>query len=820
MNFQENKHAIYKMNLSGTVQKARSKTLLSRQSRTTSFLGKYKKVVFLFAFLNSTILNAQTHADVQVSGSSSLADMRSVTDFQEFGDVFAIKVDRGASRLGITEEYRKHFLRNRDADITKISDDQIIAMIIELNNPFGFGAISPTTGGLQVREGSWAVLTNPTHVKQIEPIHPNLKGELIRGTLLSNLSDRELITTDELQKSFIAKNRNNDYSGRLEAISEYQAQSDLTEADRVNFYGASAGLFPSIATTLSEGDFRKAQILVSTSLNNNLRRRHPLGKEKIIDLKYDVTNTSKSTQYFCLEVDIVKSTNCDLEGDQSCIDNKAAERLHQALMEDEHLLTLHPIFSESELTVLSESDAEVICKDRRAADGSITIVPCDDESKIGCSDKPVGFRLMNDGNQQGNPKPLKVDFLVLNLLARDKVTLVDHFSINLERSTVPIKKPRTDSNPPIFNTLAGIDFILIRILNGKAYRLAFVSQVDGGPFIQTWDFNDVENLTSTLRNKLDFRIMPDRGRAISRLLTPTLLEYIQATDTCGKGLEFVYVGEKFSSINPVTIEYITRDSAFLGDCISVSHQPHLSKTSHLKKINRLNIYMYGGDEDTILAGVRPIFDKLVKARFGRSYISQFDSVLGIKKSSIFPKKRREDGVLHTVNVYSSLPKPDMRVNSNDRYDDVALSIINIHQSEGLYRFGEQGQFNFNQSQMDRFHSKDFLLNACTNVAVKSIDEIINFDDIDNLMYANKGLDPAEAAVSSFCAVEQFLALDQCIPLNSWFQKVKQCMARMDSESDIELSNLAPNFHLGFHHIQSGASEICPSSTSSEDKHLK
>jgi hypothetical protein len=240
-------------------------------------------------------------------------------------------------------------------------------------------------------------------------------------------------------------------------------------------------------------------------------------------------------------------------------------------------------------------------------------------------------------------------------------------------------------------------------------------------------------------------------------------------------MEVVYPNQKNDKIRPITIEYIAIDklshkTKFLGDCYLISHRP---KIEHFKskKINSIHLYLADQETDSVIKKLKTEFDVLLKG----NNISA-ENCTDVKDTYFAQKKCDKDNIQLSKNgknvpVYwhKRLPNDDNFILPN------SLVIFNAHHTGGQFRFNNNKVVNFT-GNIGNIDSPNYILNACGNPGVKTIDEVVVNAKYRNLFFANKKITPETAAKYMFCSVNEFLSIPKgCIPMSTWMINVKQCM---------------------------------------------
>ncbi|MCI5119824.1 MAG: hypothetical protein D3908_01265 [Candidatus Electrothrix sp. AUS4] len=261
-------------------------------------------------------------------------------------------------------------------------------------------------------------------------------------------------------------------------------------------------------------------------------------------------------------------------------------------------------------------------------------------------------------------------------------------------------------------------------------------------------------------------------------------------ETSSNTIEVVYPNREKENIRPIPIEYLplaAGDKKVVGDCYLVSHRPTIGYPSG-GKIDRIDIFMdnEGEDADEVVKKVATKFKEYLTDAGTLDQLNIWEEKCpplagGDLDCSSSAKQ------LKPYEVYWHRKIPDREIVS---YPNSLLIFIG-HYGEGKFQFNKERTSYFTGS-LGRMISPNYLLNVCGKPASAAFDENISAE-FRNLIYAYKEISSDEAATSTFCAVDRYMAIppENCISMSRWMREVRTCMKER-LQSDVP-SDLA--FHL-------------------------
>jgi len=345
---------------------------------------------------------------------------------------------------------------------------------------------------------------------------------------------------------------------------------------------------------------------------------------------------------------------------------------------------------------------------------------------------------------------------------------------------------------PVYHKIANITFpkdinkhTLIVLGQGKYYRFALITKsVNGELLFSMWKAhaNKIDNvlrmnLTNTFNSAASLK---GYGVALKNAILDSasddvLSEFFSESIVCGdlNKVEVVYPNQRRDEIRPITIEYIyagqsLQDSEFLGECYLISHRPKIDHPEP-ENIKELHIYLADTKIDAVLQDVNDKFLALVDA----NQISKSTVGCSGGSSPIDPCDNSD--------LYLTLENKGQRIfwhkNLPDEYivHKNSIVIFNAHHHAGIFNFQQDRQVFFSRN-LGGIIAPSYIINACGNAELRTIDEIQGNARYRNLIFPNKQISAREAAVNMYCSVKEFLAIDRgCVGMTDWMDKVKTCM---------------------------------------------
>ncbi|MCI5156892.1 MAG: hypothetical protein D3906_00330 [Candidatus Electrothrix sp. AUS1_2] len=327
-------------------------------------------------------------------------------------------------------------------------------------------------------------------------------------------------------------------------------------------------------------------------------------------------------------------------------------------------------------------------------------------------------------------------------------------------------------------------------------KIEFISWDGKSEKIKTIFESNLDHVFLNKDNFTDFSFQLQNSIYDKYIVENNLFADILCNEIPSKSIEVVYPDRKKSNIRPIPIEYLpltTGDKKIVGDCYIVSHRPTIGHPPG-GKINRIDIFMDNESKhaDEVVINVAKKFEEYFTDKGTIDQLTiweekcpplaggDLDCSSSAKQLKISPQQHYE--------VYWHKKIPDKEAPFPN-----SLLIFIGHYGEGAFHFNKKRIFNFNGS-LGRMTSPNYLLNVCGKPASSSFDKNISAE-FSNLIYAYKEISSEEAATSTFCAVDRYMAIprgqENCISMSRWMREVRTCMKER-LQSDVP-SDLA--FHL-------------------------
>ncbi|MDU9051025.1 MAG: hypothetical protein Q3M30_19440 [Candidatus Electrothrix sp. Rat3] len=540
-----------------------------------------------------------------------------------------------------------------------------------------------------------------------------------------------------------------------------------------------------------------------------------LVEKKDISLEYNVKSKVEDN-FICLDFSILENYYC--EGDQ-CLSEEVVNEVKELVENDDNML-VYPLFDRDTFRIPKTRELNKTTQEFRKfcnspipytesqGDYWTTLKKCDDSIEgYACTNDKVFLEYI--GREEDN-KDIYFNFLLFN----KNNHFIDAININL---SINIYGGKITVNDIKYNKMANVStvrenkslkYTIIVLDDGRKMIYAVMNKKDNNKieFI-SWDGKSEKiktifesNLDHVFLNKdnfTDFSFQLKNSIYDKYIVENNIFADILCNEIPSKSIEVVYPDRKKSNIRPIPIEYLpltTGDKKIVGDCYIVSHRPTIGYPPG-GKIDRIDIFMDNESKhaDEVVINVAKKFEEYLADTGTIDQLTIWEEkcppLAGGDLDCSSSAKQLKMSPQQPYEVYWHKKIPDREKASFPN----SLLIFIGHYGEGAFHFNKERTFNFNGS-LGRMTSPNYLLNVCGKPASASFDKNISAE-FNNLIYAYKEISSQEAATSTFCAVDRYMAIprgqENCISMSRWMREVRTCMKeRLQSEVPSDLA-----FHL-------------------------